>query len=225
MRITWYGHAAFAVEGELDAASGALRKVILDPYNYPLCGGYLPIDDTADVVSVSHDNPKYHSDVSTIRGKPHILKALDLCGQTQVIRDIEFAACEVFENAVAEGPNAMVKFCLEGLTVAHQGDLGHALTGESLDFLRDVDVLLALAGGPPTLTIPDLLAVIRETTPAIVIPMHYKTPKVNLDLFPVSEFLTACDELAIERPGTSCWDVHRDSLPSSTTVMVLEHAR
>ena len=50
MRITWYGHAAFSIAGS--TADGNAVKVILDPYNYPDCGGYLPVDDSADVVSV-----------------------------------------------------------------------------------------------------------------------------------------------------------------------------
>ena len=47
MLITWYGHAAFRLE-----ACGT--RIIIDPYRSPDSGGYRPIDDTADVVVVSH---------------------------------------------------------------------------------------------------------------------------------------------------------------------------
>ena len=47
MRFTWYGHAAFLVETQ------GLR-IILDPYRSPESGGYLPIDEPADLVIVSH---------------------------------------------------------------------------------------------------------------------------------------------------------------------------
>ena len=59
MRITWYGHAAFLIEAEG-------TRIILDPYRSPDSGGYEPIDDTADLVVVSHENDKYHSHLGQI---------------------------------------------------------------------------------------------------------------------------------------------------------------
>lgn len=227
MRITWYGHAAFAVEGS--PSNGNTVKVILDPYNYPDCGGYLPVDDSADVVSVSHDNQRYHSDVSTIRGEPVILEALEIVGASRTIQGVEFSAMEVYEDREGNGPNAMVKFTLDGLTVAHQGDLGHPLEGAALEFLKGADILLALAGGPPTIEVPDLVRLVGETRPKLVFPMHYKTPKVNLNILPVDAFLDAflesAGDLEVIRPGTSVHEVARESLPEETTVVVLDHAR
>ena len=67
MRITWYGHAAFLIETQ------GLR-IILDPYRSPDSGGYLPIDEPADLVVVSHENDRYHShlgpDRPAVRGRP-----------------------------------------------------------------------------------------------------------------------------------------------------------
>jgi len=220
MKLTWYGHAAFALE------NSAGTKIILDPYNYPECGGYLPIDEAADLVCISHDNPRYHSDVSAIRPPFELIEALSLVGKSHETHGLHFEAFEVYEDSDGEGPNAMVKFTLDEVTIAHQGDLGHRLEGKALDFLRDVDVLLALAGGPPTLQIDDLMDLIRETRPAIVIPMHYKTPKVNLNLLGVESFVDLCiDEFTVERPEASILTVTASALPTSTTVVVLEHAR
>ena len=228
MRITWYGHAAFAVEGSPsngNTADGDTVKVILDPYNYPDCGGYLPVDDGADVVSVSHDNQRYHSDVSTIRGEPVILEALEIVGTSRTIQGVQFSAMEVYEDREGNGPNAMVKFTLDGLTVAHQGDLGHPLEGAALEFLKGVDILLALAGGPPTLELTDLVRLVDETQPKLVFPMHYKTPKVNLDLLPLDAFLELARDFEVIRPEASVHEVARSSLPRETTVVVLDHAR
>ena len=41
MKITWFGHAAFLVEGV--NPGGESVRIILDPYNYPACGGYLSL--------------------------------------------------------------------------------------------------------------------------------------------------------------------------------------
>ncbi len=223
MRITWYGHAAFSVEGQNRAGRGI--KIILDPYNYPECGGYLPIDEAADIVSVSHDNPRYHSDTSSIRGEFDLSEALAFAGNRRTLRGVEFESIEVYEDAETSGPNAMVKFELDGITVAHQGDLGHALDGDALEFLRGVDVLLALAGGSPTIGLDDLRNAIAATKPPIVIPMHYRTPKVNLDLLPVEAFLEACVGLEIVRANSTSLEVSRATLPESTRVVVLDHAR
>ena len=59
MRITWYGHAAFLIETQ------GLR-IILDPYRSPDSGGYLPIDEPADLVIVSHEEDVYHSHTGQI---------------------------------------------------------------------------------------------------------------------------------------------------------------
>ncbi|MEE3230859.1 MAG: MBL fold metallo-hydrolase [Planctomycetota bacterium] len=223
MKITWFGHAAFSIEGVNPA--GEAVKLILDPYNYPECGGYLPIDEEADIVSISHHNERYHSDLSTIKGDYELFDALEHVGGSRTCRGVELAAFEVYETEDKEGPNSLVKFELEGITVAHQGDLGHAPEGEALEFLRGTDVLLALAGGPPTIKIPDLAELVTKTRVPLVLPMHYKTPKVNLDLQPVEDFLEACSGYPIETPGSTELIVTRDTLPAATTIIVLDHAR
>lgn len=220
MKITWYGHAAFAVESTVGT------KVILDPYNYPDCGGYLAIDEPADVVCVSHDNPAYHSDISSIHPPFEHIEALKFVGGSREAAGIRFDAHEVYETPDGEGPNAMVKFTMDGVTVGHQGDLGHALEGDALDFLRGVDVLLALAGDGPTIALPDLVEVIRATQPSYVIPMHYGTARVNLNLLPVSEFMKLCaDEFAVEEPGQPTLEVTQETLSDKPRIVVLDHAR
>ena len=223
MKITWFGHAAFLVEG-VNPAGEAVR-IILDPYNYPACGGYLPINEAADIVSISHHNERYHSDLSAIQGDYELIDALEHAGNSLTRKGVEFKAFEVYETDDGEGPNCLVKFELEGITVAHQGDLGHRVEGGALEFLENTDVLLALAGGPPTIKIPDLVDLVAGTRPPLVLPMHYKTPSCNLDLQPVEDLLAACEGYPIETPGSSELILTRDSLPAETTLVVLDHAR
>ena len=228
MQLTWYGHAAFRVAGR--TAAGSEVRIVLDPYNFPDCGGYLPLNVAADIVSISHVNPAYHSDTSSIRGDFEVLSGLDYAGSPRDCRGVRFLAHEVFENDQGEGPNAMVKFTLEGITVAHLGDLGHALRGEALGFLRDVDCLLALAGGAPTIALTDLRDLVLATRPALVVPMHYKTPKVNLNLLGLDDFLRAFDDFPVRRVASPATSLTADELVaqengSGPTVLVLEHAR
>ena len=223
MKITWFGHAAFLVEGV--NPEGEAVRIILDPYNYPACGGYLPINEEADIVSISHHNERYHSDLSAIHGDYELIDALEHAGKSLTRKGVEFSVFEVYETDDGEGPNCLVKFELEGITVAHQGDLGHRVEGGALEFLENTDVLLALAGGPPTIKIPDLVNLVAETSPPLVLPMHYKTPSCNLDLQPVEDFLAACKGYPVETPGSSELTLTRESLPAETTLVVLDHAR
>ena len=55
--------------------------------------------------------------------------------------------------------------------------------------------------------------------------MHYKTPKVNLNLLSLEDFLTAFSGFPIENPGTSSLVVTRASLPKEITLCTLQHAR
>ncbi len=78
MNLTWYGHAAFLLEGETsgDTIASSAVRVILDPYRAPDVGGYGPIDEAADVVAVSHHNAKYHSHVAGVMGNPMVVDGL-----------------------------------------------------------------------------------------------------------------------------------------------------
>lgn len=220
MRLTWYGHAAFRIE-VADCA------IITDPYNYPKAGGYEPIAEPADLVTISHENPVYHSDTSSIVGTFELINGLDILDEPCERLGVRFSSCLVYEDAEGNGPNTMMRVEAAGITIVHMGDCGHSLDGQQMAFLRDVDVLLAPAGGPPTLALDDLMTVIKETAPRWILPMHYKTPKINLPIVPLDEFLRLADRggLTTRRMNDSSFDIDPAMLPDTPTVAVLDHAR
>jgi L-ascorbate metabolism protein UlaG (beta-lactamase superfamily) len=224
MQITWYGHAAFLCEGD-----GV--RVALDPYRAPDVGTYAPIDDVADVVAISHINEKYHSYTATLRGPngeaPALVDGLDLLDkpQPETVASIPFTAVRVWENDKREEPIAMVGLTIEGIRILHMGDCGHALSPEEVAACGPVDVLLALAGGAPTLALPDLAAFIRDLKPRIVIPMHYKNEKINLNIRPVEEFLALIPAESIRHFDTASITMTKETLPDRTEVWVLPPAR
>ena len=67
--------------------------------------------------------------------------------------------------------------------VAHLGDLGHLLDASDGGGHRPVDVLLVPVGGFFTIDHKQAAKVVEPLDPRIVIPMHYKTAKVD---FPIS---------------------------------------
>ena len=105
------------------------------------------------------------------------------------------------------------------------GDLGHPLTGPELAPLRGADIVLAAAGGPPTLDYPEIPPLLDAIGPRIVIPMHFKTPRINLNIQPVERFLEALPGDPIDRPGTHSVEITRPASPSARTIVRLEHAR
>jgi L-ascorbate metabolism protein UlaG (beta-lactamase superfamily) len=220
MRITWYGHAAFLIETQ-----GV--RIILDPYRSPDCGGYEPIDEPADLVIVSHENDRYHSHLGQIIPPFETIRALALPPEGTGFRDIRIQAIHVFETSerLPEDEVTIVHLRSEDLHVAFLGDLGHPLTEPELAPLRGADVVLAAAGGPPTLDYPDIPPLLDAIGPRIVIPMHFKTPKIDLKIQPLERFLAALPDDLIRRSGTSSIEVVRASLPVTRTITLLEHAR
>ena len=208
MRITWYGHAAFLIE------TNGLR-IILDPFRSPDSGGYEPIAEPADLVVVSHENDRYHSHLGQIVGPFEVVRALELPPDGAVVRGIRFQSVHVFETPerLPEDEVTIVHFRSENMHLVFLGDLGHPLSEEELAPLRGADIVLAAAGGPPTIDFPEIPALLDAIGPRIVLPMHYKTPKINLNIQPLERFLDVLPGYTIERPGTSSIDLTRATLP------------
>ncbi len=207
MRITWYGHAAFLIEAE------GLR-IILDPYRSPDSGGYAPIGEGADVVVVSHENDRYHSHLGQIVPTFEVVRAMELPPGGAVVAGVRFEAIPVFETPEKEAGDkvAMVHFRLGGLHVAFLGDLGHSLGEAEVAPIRGADVALVPAGGPPTIDYPLIPALLDAIGPRVVVPMHTKTPGINLAIQPVERFFEALPSWPIEHPGAS----HFELSPGST---------
>jgi L-ascorbate metabolism protein UlaG (beta-lactamase superfamily) len=230
MKITWLGHAAFLIETA--TPHGAVR-IITDPYSSKI--GYDPIDKAADVVTLSHENPKYHSCLDDVQGDPHLVRGLEMLesGAAPVeTHGLRLGAVQVyekfdFETGQGEGPNAMMWLESEGLRVLHMGDVGHRLTDEHVTACGPVDVLLAAAGGPPTIELPDLKSFIDRLRPVLVLPMHYGTDKIDLNIVPVTELTVLFDPAQVRHDLTPTMEVSRATLPQSNRpfVVVLPSAR
>ncbi len=220
MRITWYGHAAFLVEAD------GLR-IILDPYRSPDSGGYLPIDEPADVVVVSHENDRYHSHLGQIVPPFELVRALELPPGGREAGGMRFEAIRVFETPErrAEDEVRIVHFRAEELHVVFLGDLGHPLSEQELAPLRGAEVVLVPAGGPPTLALTDIPALIDAIGPKVIVPMHYKTPGINLNILPLERFFEALPGVPVDRPEGSTIEITRASLPAGRKIVAPVSAR
>ncbi len=220
MRIHWYGHAAFLIQ-----AGGT--RIILDPFRSPDSGGYEPISEPADVVVVSHENDRYHSHLGQIIPPFEVVRAMELPPGGSEVLGIRFEAIRVFESPekLAGDEVAIVHFRAEGLHVAFLGDLGHVLDEAELAPIRGADVVLVPAGGPPTIDFPLIAPLLDAIEPRVVVPMHYKTPRINLNIQPVSRFFEALPGWPVERLEGSTLELSGQALPEGRRIVWLEPSR
>lgn len=220
LQITWLGHAAFL----LTASSGL--RILLDPYHAPDAGAYAPINVPADIALVSHLNPKYHSHWDAASGDPTRLNGLDFAGNADGAdaHGIKFRAVQAWESPERKTPVSMPYFEVDGLTLCHSGDVGDALSAKEAAPLFGVDIFLAVAGGPPTLALPDVKALIDLIQPRCVIPMHYQNGKINLPLQPIDALLALFEPSQIAQHPSPTLTVCAGNLPEKTQVVVLPSA-
>ena len=209
MEITWYGLSCFRLTERSKAS------VVTDPYG---TGFGLPKRKLrADVVSISHD-AKGHNNLDAIRGNPFVI---DSPG--------EYEIGEVFVTGVAMGDreedgrrNIFYLFDYDGVNIAHLGDLNKVPSQKDVEDLAAVDVALVPVGGGNALTPSQAAEVISLIEPSIVIPMHFKVPKLKLDLGEVDPFLS---EMGIsEAEPEESLKVTKSSLSDETQVVVLKVA-
>jgi L-ascorbate metabolism protein UlaG (beta-lactamase superfamily) len=97
------------------------------------------------------------------------------------VGEVVGVASEHDESAGTErGPNTIFVFSFDGLRVAHFGDFGQsALRDEQADAIGEVDLVFLPVGGGPTIGAEGAAAIIERLAPRWVVPMHYRTPRIN----------------------------------------------
>ena len=210
MDITWLGHSCFRIKG-------SHATVITDPYSPDL--GYSLGKPTAHIVTVSHQHPG-HSYVQGIGGQPKLVKGP---GEYE-ISGVLISGIATFhdgERGKKRGKNTVYLMEIDEISVCHLGDLGHVLTGEQVEEIDNVDVLLLPVGGVSTINAPMAAEVVRQLEPKAVIPMHYKTPALSWELEPVERFLKEIGAKEVNsQPKLS---LTKSNLPASSQVILLDY--
>jgi L-ascorbate metabolism protein UlaG (beta-lactamase superfamily) len=210
--IEWFGHSSFLIQ------SGSQTKVVTDP-NFNVTPGI-----GADAVTVSNDHIT-HNNVGAVSGKPVILRGITL-RQTwnpirTNIRDITIVNIPS-QRGAAWGAiaNSIFVYEMGSLCLAHLGNMGHLLTPEQEKALNRVDVLMVPIDAMTNLGFEDVLKVIEQIHPPIVIPMHYDVTR-QADLF--TDFIAG--RYPVRRLKDSQLILNRASLPAATEVYILKHPR
>lgn len=176
MNIQWIGHSSFRISGS--------KTIITDPYegiglDYP--------EISADIVTVSHGHHD-HNAVESVKGDPAIVADAGI----RKVADVSITGYNTYHDDVQgakRGRNVVYVIKMDGVKIAHLGDLGCMPDDSVLGALEGVDVLLIPVGGNYTIDGKTAAALVAEVKPRTVIPMHYKTPNLQVNVAGNEEFL------------------------------------
>jgi len=130
VKIQWFGQACFCI------TSPTGLKLITDPYQTGLSPRFLyaPVDASADIVTVSHSHGD-HDNVAAVSGNPVVVRTPGISN----VKGLEIKGVMTFHDKVkgAElGANIIFVFQMDGLRLAHLGDLGHPLDSAQIAELK-----------------------------------------------------------------------------------------
>ena len=210
MEIKWLGHSCFRIKGRA-------ATIITDPFSPDL--GYSLGKVTADIVTVSHKHPG-HNHAKGVGGSP---RAVTGPGEYEISEAIiiGIAAYHDDSGGTVRGKNTIYLMEMDEVSICHLGDLGHVLTGEQVEELGDVDILLLPVGGLSTIDATMAAEVVRQLDPKVVIPMHYKTPALKRQLQTVSKFLKEIG--SGEVTPRAKLSIIKSNLPLTSQVVLLEY--
>jgi len=211
MEISWTGHSCFTIKGKE-------KTLITDPCHPNL--GYSLSESKADIVTISHFHPG-HSYIEGITSNPKYVKGP---GEYEIGGTFITGMATFHDNEKGKlrGKNTVYLIEMDGLTLCHLGDLGHAPTSQLVEEIGGVDILFLPVGEVSTITIDTATEILRQLEARIVIPMHYKTDVIPREFEPVSKFLKKMGlPEAVPQPKLS---ITPSTLPASTQVIILDYS-
>ena len=189
MKLTWLGHACFALEEDG-------YRIVTDPFT-----GVPGLPDThtwANAVYCSHGHHDHHYlEGVTIR-----------TGGKNPFSVEEIASCHDEKGGALRGENTIRCFEAGGIRIVHLGDLGHFLTQEQAAPLYGCDVLLIPVGGTYTIDGEQAAQVSAQLSPRIAVPMHYRGEHFGFaDISTAEPFLEAMRGWTVERLKTDTMEI------------------
>lgn len=211
LRITFLGHASFLIE----TPHGV--RVVTD-YN----GVNVP-EDPPDIATMNHAHSTHYTDHPDPRIK-YVLHGWRDDGKPAQIdltyRDLHVSNLPTnirdWQGGTEYYGNSIFLFESAGLCVAHLSHLHHLLTEQDVAALGHVDVVMAPVDGIFTMSQADMVKVLDELQPRIVLPMHYPSQMI-LDTF----LQLVKDRYLIKENTTPSTVISAEDLPAKPQVLVL----
>lgn len=175
MQITWHGQYTVKI------ASKEIT-LVLDPYAPTV--GLSSFRSKADIVALTNPSDLSMSHTDAIQGNPVVINTpgeFSVKGFT--LHAMGWQADEGSERSVH-------RWVIEDMTILYLGALQRELTSEELQELQraNADILLLPIGGGSGLNTKQALNMVTTIEPRIVLPIHYKLPKLKESLDDVEQF-------------------------------------
>lgn len=208
--LTFLGHASFLIE-----SPGGIS--IVTDYNGVNRPPFLP-----DIVTMNHAHATHYTDFVD-PGIKHVLRGWNT-GDGIPYHDLAYGDVRIRNvptnirdgDGTEFGGNSIFVFELADLCIAHLSHLHHILTPEHLAALGPIDVLLTPVDGLYTLSHADMIEVIDQIKPPLVVPMHYFAPSV------LQRFLARTGgRYPVQVSPTAQVVLSRAGLPKTTEILVL----
>jgi L-ascorbate metabolism protein UlaG (beta-lactamase superfamily) len=218
MKIKWYAHAAFRLEGDG-------LGIVVDPYT-PEKSGFAPIEEPADIVIRCAHDDSAHGNADMIQGNPEVVTATWILDQGATVKGLEISAIPTTESMLHKlepRDNAMYRFTLGGVRFLHFGDVGNRLTDEQRAYMYDADVAIVPTGGPPTIELDDLCEALEQIKPKVTIPMHHALPGCKFPkMLEVEDFTNRFPAESVVWNEGEDVEVSPGSLPDTSQIWVLK---
>ena len=185
MKIKYLGHSCF----KITSSKGV--RILTDPFDDNV--GYKIPSVEADIVTTSHGHYD-HNYVDCVEGNFEVINKIG----NFYVKDISITGIHTYhdnEEGAKRGDNIVYVFEIDKMRVCHLGDLGHTLSSHQISMIGKVDFLFIPVGGNYTINSDEALEVVNQLNPCVIIPMHYKTPAIKIDIETAEDFLLKIGEV------------------------------
>lgn len=192
MKIRYIGHSCFAIE------TGNGTRIVIDPYDSAI--GLTPVHEKADIVLITH----HHFDHDYVQGIDGDYLLIDEPGSKEAggVRITGFALPHDSAGGSERGMVTAYLIEADGRRIVHMGDVGDMPDDDFFRALERIDVLMVPIGGNYTVDAKGAKAIVDRMQPNLVIPMHYKTNRLKVNIAPAAPFVTAAKhDYDIQRQG------------------------
>ena len=219
---------ADAVEGKVDLTFIGHASVLIEsPQRVSIVTDltdYFPPPFPPDIATMNH----FHDTHFTNHPDPRIKYVLrgwdtgegpahwDLTYKDVRVRNIPTNVRNWFGGGTEFNGNSIFIFEIADLCIAHLSHLQHTLAPEHLAALGQIDVLLPMVDGAYSLSQYDIIEVIDQIKPRLIIPIHYFGPGQ------LERFLERMNNrFPVRRKEDAHIVLSRDSLPKTPEIWVL----
>jgi len=184
--LRYLGHSTFLIT----TTSGT--RILTDPAEFK--GYKMPAGIEADIVTVSHEHIDHNNTSSIAPGFTSLSGCLPGNQKINCI-DTTLNGVHIYNVASYHDPghhglNTIFIIEINGIRIAHLGDIGTVLSEEQVLEIGSIDILLIPVGGKFTTPLNVADSIVSQLCDgSIIIPMHYRTDEFNSLQYSAEDFL------------------------------------